>query len=132
MNNHELIVEVLKRQASGNLKGMLELMTDDVAFELPFFGDRYVGKVEIEARMAPSVARMQGLAFRDFVLRDMAEPGWVLANFKGTARCTTTGRTYNQIYIAVFQVRDGRVALFQEYFDTFQLFQTIGRAELVQ
>jgi ketosteroid isomerase-like protein len=43
----------------------------------------------------------------------------------------TTGLDYDQIYISLFHVRDGKIAYFAEYFDTLRLALAQGRVRRV-
>jgi ketosteroid isomerase-like protein len=121
-SDHRRIIErLLAAQSRGDWDGVFEVMHEDAAFELPFQHTRFEGRDEIVARMAPSVARMEGLTFTDVDVREMAEPGWAIVTFKGKATMATTRRPYRQTYIALFHVVRGKVALFREYFDTLEL-----------
>jgi ketosteroid isomerase-like protein len=130
-DKHNLVMELLRHQSAGDFDRMLALMTDDAVFEIPFNQEYMAGKAKIRERMAPSVARMQGLRFFDFVFRDMADPDWLMVEFKGEATVATTGRPYRQMYIALFRFEGDKVALFQEYFSTLELAIACARVEPV-
>lgn len=120
-SDHDLIPVLLAAQSKGDWDAMFAVMHEDGVFELPFLKQRFEGRVEIERRMAPSIDRMIGLTFSDIEVRDMAEPGWMIAHFKGNATVRPTGRPYRQTYVGIFRAIDGKIVLFQEYFDTLEL-----------
>lgn len=122
----EMIEQLLHAQSRGDWDTMFTIMSDDAIFELAFHKTRFEGREEIVKRMAPSIARMAGLTFSEIEVRDLADPDWAIATFKGTAEVTTTGRPYHQTYIALYRFTDGKVSLFREYFDTIALAVATG------
>lgn len=112
-----VVEEFFDAVASRDVSRMLATFRNDAVYEVPFMGRTFEGPAAIERFVGAVLPVMDGLAFRDIAIRPMLEPGWVLAQYRGTARIRTTGRPYEQTYVSVFQVRDGKIARYQEYFD---------------
>jgi ketosteroid isomerase-like protein len=112
-----VVEEFLDIVMSRDVSKMLAAFHVDAIYEVPFMGRTFEGPAAIERFVGAVLPVMEGLAFRDIVIRPMLEPGWVLAQYRGSARIRTTGRPYEQIYVSVFHVRDGKIAHYQEYFD---------------
>jgi ketosteroid isomerase-like protein len=126
-----LIRRLMDRQAACDWDALRDILADDAVFEMPFINERYAGKEEIIARWRPSLERMNGAHFYDIALRPLADAGWYVGRFRNTCTVSTTGLTYDQDYIAMFQVRDGKVAVFQEFFDTLRLAIALKRVERI-
>jgi ketosteroid isomerase-like protein len=127
----DLIKRLQTAQSSRDWAAMAAAFDDDAVFELPYIGESFRGRDEIVARMRPSLERMNGLRFFDFDIRPMAEAGCYVAEFKGSAVISTTGLPYDQIYIALFRIRDGRVVQFREYMDPLVLGLALQRVERI-
>jgi ketosteroid isomerase-like protein len=96
-----------------------ELVHDDLVLELPF-------------RPAPLPTRLDGddahafmrlltrvltrLEFHSIAVHGSTTPGLVFAEYRSNG-LTTTGAPYCNTYAAVFEVRDGRISRWREFFD---------------
>jgi ketosteroid isomerase-like protein len=94
-------------------------VTDDLVLELPFRGDG--GPRRMEGDDAKRFIRsMPGLfsqlAFRDVVIQGPVPSGGVVAEYRSDG-ITRAGRSYPNSYVAFFELRDGRIAVWREYFD---------------
>lgn len=45
------------------------------------------------------------------------DPQIVVAEFHGVSEIVPTGRTYDQRYVGIFHVEDGKITLFREHFE---------------
>src|ERR1700722_8188928 len=100
-----LIKRLLESQCTRDWAGLAAAFDEDAVFELPYIGEAFRGRDEIVARMRPSLERMDGLRFFDFTFRPLAAPGGYVAEFKGHALVSTTGLSYDQLYISLFEIR---------------------------
>ncbi len=50
----------------------------------------------------------------------VADSEWVIIEFQGHLTNTKTGEDYGNEYIVVVQIRDSRISLFLEFFDSLQ------------
>jgi ketosteroid isomerase-like protein len=127
-----IIQQLMDYQSAADWEGVRGLLTDDAVFEMPFINEKHAGKEVIIARWSPAVARMEGSKFYGLSLRPLAEPGCYVANFQNTCKMRTTGRIYDQAYIAIIHVRNGRVSHFVEYFDTLRLAIATNRVQAIE
>ena len=61
-------------------------------------------------------------------VRPMADPEWVVAEYRGEIDLKGGG-SYNNDYVGVFRVVDGRIVLFKEYFNPRVLLDSFGGEE---
>ena len=97
----------------------LELVTDDFVLELPFRGDGGSRRMEGEdakgfIRTMPKL--FSELPFRDVVVHGCLPSGVVVAEYRSDG-ITRTGSAYANSYVGFFELRDGRIASWREYFD---------------
>jgi ketosteroid isomerase-like protein len=119
--DENLIRRLMEGQGRQDWDEILRLLADDAVFEMPFIAEKYHGKELILKRWRPALARMEGVNFYDLAFSPMAEPGWYVATFRNRCKVKTTGMDYDQMYISLFHVRNGKIAYFAEYFDTLRL-----------
>jgi ketosteroid isomerase-like protein len=125
MTNREedenLIRRLMDSQSRHDWDEILRLLADDAVFDMPFIAEKYHGKEQILERWRPALERMEGVEFFDLAFSPMAEPGWYVATFRNRCKVKRTGMDYDQMYVSLFHVRNGKVAYFAEYFDTLRL-----------
>jgi hypothetical protein len=97
----------------------LELVTDDLVLEFPFRGDGGPRRLEGDdakhfVRAMPKL--FSQLPFVDVVVHGKVPSGTVVAEYRGDG-ITKKGRPYPNRYVGFFELRDGRVAYWREYFD---------------
>ena len=95
---------------------------EDGVQEMPYapknFPQRVVGK-EALIRQYAAWPQYSGKArFTDgIVFHPTRDPSIVITEYHGVSEIVPTGRTYDQRYIGVFHVENGKITLFREYFD---------------
>jgi limonene-1,2-epoxide hydrolase len=129
--DEDIIRQLMDCQGKYDWDGISNLLTDDAIFEMPFVNERFVGKKLIIDRWRPSLERMNGVKFYDIIIKPMADIGWYMATFRNTCTVRSTGMEYDQMYINIFHVKDGKIAYFAEYFDTLRLAITLRRVQPV-
>lgn len=112
-----------------DIDAFLELWADDGVQEMPFapagFPRRLEGRAAIRRQygnMPQAYARMK---FPDLALQPMLDPEWVLAEYRGEIELAAGG-SYNNRYCGVFNVRDGKIVRFTEYFGPIILSRAFG------
>lgn len=97
----------------------LELVTDDLILELPFRADGGPRRLEGDdaERFVRAMPKLfSQLHFSDVVVHGQLPSGLVAAEYRSDG-ATRAGRPYANSYVALFEVRDGRIARWREYFD---------------
>ena len=93
-SDEDLIRRLMVCQGRYDWDEISRLLADDAVFEMPFIGEKIIGKELIVERWRPALERMEGIYFFDLAFSAMAE---------------------------LFHVREGRIAYFAEYFDSLRL-----------
>lgn len=99
----------------------IDLWADDGVLEFPFAPPgrrgRYTGKADILAYMKPLGGRMKVSALDYYDIYPMRDPSMVCIEMGFQATNAETGAPYNQKYISIIKMKDGKVALFKEYWN---------------
>jgi ketosteroid isomerase-like protein len=119
--NIEVVQKAYQNFKSGSIPALLDLLTDDVTWQLPEienvpFGGRREGRDEVGGFFASLAGAQESLTFepREFV----AQNDKVIALGRYTWRVKSNGREYGGEWAHAFTVRDGRISGFHEYMDT--------------
>ncbi|MCU4186669.1 nuclear transport factor 2 family protein [Acidiferrimicrobium sp. IK] len=101
------------------VEAALQLTSDALVLELPFRSDggprRMVGH-EAHAFVRAMPKLFSQLRFRDVVIHGQVRSGRVVAEYRAEG-ITRAGRPYPNSYVAFFELRDGQVASWREYFN---------------
>ena len=95
---------------------------DDAVQDMPYapegFPKRVVGKEALIRQYAAWPQNSGKARFTDeIVFYPTRDPNIVITEFHGLSEIVPTGRIYDQRYIGVFHVEDGKITLFREYFN---------------
>jgi ketosteroid isomerase-like protein len=120
--NQRVLERLFDRLNAGDYDGVLELVAEDVAWEMPFsppalpapFNRQRFGKV---LRTWPTVFS-DGFTFDEVTIHPMLDPDRLVVEFRGDARMAATGKRYRNRYVGLFHVVDGQIRHAREYFDS--------------
>jgi hypothetical protein len=120
MTPREVVLEFFARLGRGDVAGLIELYHPDLVYTVmgrtPLSGT-YRGLPEVQRRLfAPVFARVDGLALVCEETIAEGERVVALAGGKGTAK--PSGEPYQNRYVFVYRVREGRIVEVSEYLDT--------------
>jgi len=109
----------------------LALFADDAVVEFPYAGSlgrstRLEGKAAIDEYFGGASPVFLELAFRDVRVHVSTEPGLVVAEAHGSARIATTGKAYEQDYVMVLEVKEGKIARYREYWNPLPAIDALG------
>lgn len=106
---------------TGNLDGVLSLLSDDVEWSLigpktiPYFGN-YRGKAGVQSFFK---LLLESEEILEFVPEQFIDGGSsVVAIGHERCRCRATGREYRTQWAQVFEARDGKIYRWREFIDT--------------
>jgi ketosteroid isomerase-like protein len=116
---HEaLVLEVMHRISTGHADDMVELLHDELVFELPYG----------PAGMPPSFDKptftvMQSHTFKMFssfslepvAFHQLLDPAGLVAEYKSDCVVAASGKPYRNTYIGVFHFRDGKIDRWKEF-----------------
>lgn len=131
-DNRRLVRRFLAALEQKDIDGFLELWHDDAVQEMPFappgFPDRLEGKAAIAQQYGGLPDSMSRLRFPIDNLQTLEGPEWVLAEFRGDIELLAGGK-YDNRYVCLFHIVDGRVRLYREYFDPIVLARAFGATD---
>jgi ketosteroid isomerase-like protein len=119
--NKQRVMEGYQKFKNGDIPGLLEMYQDDAQWiepesELIPFSGKHTGKAGIAQFFQELDQAVQPLQFtpKEFIAEGdkvivLGEASWLVKN---------TGRTYDNTWVHVFTLRDGKVARFEDYHDT--------------
>lgn len=120
MTNLEIVQNAYGKFGSGDIAGLLELLSTDVDWRVPeiensTFGGAWNGQSAVGEFFAALVADEDITLFepREFIAD--GEKVVVLGRSNVTVRAT--GKTYETDWVHVFTVQDGKITKFHEFFD---------------
>ena len=99
----------------------IELWAEDGTCGFPFAHESrrrvYQGKREILAYMAATPGRIAIDALAEMRVHPMLDPEVAAVEFAVSGRVLTTGRPYNQRYVAFLEAKDGKIWRYREYWN---------------
>jgi ketosteroid isomerase-like protein len=105
-----------------NMEALAAVWTEDAVQDMPFSPAGFPNRVEGRENLIQHYAAWPEISgnanFTDeLVFYPMADPTMVFAEWRGVVDILPTGRLYEQQYGGLFQVVDGQIQLFREYYD---------------
>ena len=110
--------------------GFLAMMSEDAVMEFPYAPVGQVKQVSGRTELAAYLARLGEVLAIDSIsaprVHRTVDPGVVILEFTGTGRGLRTGKPYDQTYISVITVRDGRIAHYRDYWNPLVTGEVLG------
>ncbi len=108
----------------------LQMLSDDAVMEFPFAPKGMTDKLEGRAAIGGHVKGLGDILEIEsltapVVLRDKERGLWVL-EFKAAGKGVQSGNAYNQDYISVITVRDGRIVHYRDYWNPLVVLETLS------
>ncbi|EBA08675.1 nuclear transport factor 2 family protein [Sagittula stellata] len=125
----------LLRGALGDrLKGgsdLVDLFCEDVVFEFPYAPEGLPRRLEGLSALADHLTRLGPmLELREFTLHAVHPAGdTVIFEFSCEGKGIATGLPYDQDYISVVTLREGRIARYRDYWNPLVAVHALGGAE---
>ena len=110
---------------------MADLFAEDVLFEFPYAPEGLPGRLEGLPALGDHLARLGPmLELREFTLHAVHLAGdTVILEFSCTGEGIATGLPYDQDYISVVTLREGRIARYRDYWNPLVALHALGGAE---
>jgi uncharacterized protein len=117
--NRQVVSTVLDTVSAGKFEQLVDYVTDDLVFELPYGPDFMPNP--IEGRDAWN--QMQLMTFKLFSsfalalveMHDCVDPDELIAEYRSDAVVARNGNAYRNRYIGVFRFREGRISHWREF-----------------
>lgn len=130
-DNRRVVEMFFDRLEAFDIEGFSKLFAPDGRQVMPYspagFPSRLEGRQAIYNQCAGMPENFRSMRFVDRTIRETSEPGQFVATWRGEIELASGGR-YDNTYIGLFQVRDGKLVQFTEYFNPIVLQQAFGTA----
>jgi ketosteroid isomerase-like protein len=129
--NEALVRKIMGHISAGELPAMIDLMHEDLVFELPYGGDMMPGPVNKQffaAIQEPTFSQFSRFKLEPIEFHSMLDPDELIAEYKSDGEVTATGKAYLNRYIGVFRFKDGKVAAWREFHNPDVVSESFGRA----
>ncbi|ADO56429.1 MULTISPECIES: nuclear transport factor 2 family protein [Paenibacillus] len=104
-----------------NMEQWISLFDDNAVFEFPYAPKHFVqvlqGKAAIYEYIKefPSILRIQH--FSSPTIHTTTDPSLFVAEFASEAQAVSTGKPYNQTYISVIKLKNGKISHYKDYWN---------------
>jgi uncharacterized protein len=107
---------------------LLDMFADDVEFEFPYAPDGLPKRLHGRGALAAHLKRIGPLlSFGQMELGAVHAAGkMVIFEFSCNGQGVGTGAPYNQVYISVVTLRDGRIAHYRDYWNPLVVLAALG------
>jgi ketosteroid isomerase-like protein len=119
--NKQLVLHGYALFQAGDIDGLLQLFADDIDWlgmpteYVPFSGD-YHGKQEVAQFFADMMHAQEAEHFAP--QQAIAEADLVMVTGQARWKVRATGRSYDEPWVHIFTVRNGKVLQFRQFYDT--------------
>ena len=128
--NQQTVRDFLRLLSEKDLDNWINLWTEDAVQDMPFsppeFPSRLEGREAISKHYSSLPQAVGKIDFLDLKLYTMQDPDWILAEYCGEIEVLATGRLYKNRYCGLFYLRNGKIALFREYYNPLTLREGFG------
>ncbi len=111
----------------------IELFHEDAVFEYPYappgFPQRYVGKQAMFEQFKDFPKMFRFHEFADVQMHQTLDPDLLVVEFLGRGEVLTTGKPYNQRYISVVQMKDGKIFHYRDYWNPLVVLEAMKETE---
>jgi uncharacterized protein len=119
--------------SQGRLDEWIELWAEDGELEFPYApaGRKrvYRGKAEILAYMKHATGRVAADTVEQMRVSPMLDPGMAVVELSFKGRALATGAPYNQSIVLFFEVADGKLRRYREYWNPLITIDAMGGRE---
>lgn len=118
--NKKVVKDLYAALGRGDIEALVALVAEDVIWRLPGAVPYYSGTYQGPSNVADFFRKLNGnVEIEAFEPREfVAEADRVLVTGWSRGRVKSTGRLFNNRWVMAFNIRDGKVAKFEEYADT--------------
>ena len=127
----DLLQEQLGDRLAPGATAFPDFFTEDGVLECPLAPDWVMVQTTGRANIAAYLRKIKGTLGTDAptllaAYHGAADPAVTVLEFEATARNERTGASYPQRYVALVKLREGRIALYREYWNPLPVLQAFG------
>lgn len=113
----------------------VDMVADDVVMEFPYAPPGMVTRLESKAAIAGHLRNLGGmLAFdrmTEPVVHRSTDPDLFVLEFTGHGKGVETGEPYDQQYISVIRLRDGKIVHYRDYWNPLVVLRALRGSAVV-
>jgi uncharacterized protein len=131
LNTIEEILDAHLALMATDTEAWAELLTEDVIVDFPYapslgYPGQKRGRTALYNHIKTALADMENLTFSNVRKYRTEDPDVIWAELHGSAYVPSTGRRYEQDYVGLFKVKDGKIAYYSEYWNPVALTDAFG------
>jgi ketosteroid isomerase-like protein len=128
--NKAVVENFFARLEAMDIPGFIALWDEAGVQLMPFspagFPKELRGRAAIQKQYGGLPENYTGMRFTDRVYHEAIDPEIFIVEYHGEINVKATGKPYNNDYIGVFQVKNGKLVKFTEYFNPIILQESFG------
>jgi len=120
MDNRETVLRDLFARLNARQFEIGDLLTDEAEFDVPYanFPERIVGRIAFEHMFSGVTAKLfKKLDFTLLAFHHSEDGVTTVAEYTSQGVIAANGKPYANRYAGIFRFRDGKIALWREYFN---------------
>ena len=115
---------------AGDFTGWMDLWAEDAVMEFPFAPPgrprRLDGRAAVAAYMAGFAELIRLDTIEERAVHRTGDPEVIVVEMSARGQLVPTGSPYEMSYVAVLTVRDGLIAHYRDYWDSFAVARFLG------
>lgn len=131
----DMLRKALGDRLDAKADSFLDMVSDDVVMEFPYAPPGMVTQLKSKAAVAEYLHNLGGmLAFdriSEAVVHSSSDPDVFVLEFAGHGKGVQTGEPYDQQYISVIRLRDGRIVHYRDYWNPLVVLRALRGTEVV-
>jgi len=130
-----MLRETLGERLNPGAESFVQMFAEDGVMEFPYAlpsPKRLEGREALAAHLAYLARLVELLSVSDVVKHETADPEVFIVEFASSGRAVATGEPFEQRYISVIRVRDGRIVHYKDYWNPLAILRTMRGREFVE
>jgi len=130
-----MLRETLGDRLNPGAETFVEMFAEDGVMEFPYAlpsPRRLEGREALAAHLAYLARLVELLSVSDVVKHETTDPEVFIVEFASSGRAVATGEPFEQRYISVIRVRDGRIVHYKDYWNPLAILRTMRGREFVE
>lgn len=117
----------------GEIESWTALLDDNIVFEFPYappgLPPQITGRQAMHAHITTLLAQIKLFEFTDVQMHPTLSPDTLIVEFACRGQAIATGKPYNQRYISVVQMKDGKIAHYRDYWNPLIVLEAMSGGE---
>ena len=130
-----MLRETLGERLNPGAESFVQMFAEDGVMEFPYAlpsPKRLEGREALAAHLAYLARLVELLSVSDVVKHETTDPEVFIVEFASSGRAVATGEPFEQRYISVIRVRDGRIVHYKDYWNPLAILRTMRGREFVE